>query len=66
MSGIQTFIFMERIIQATINALGFLENGVYYPEPDCFGMLSGKEFFWILPFYQFFFVRFYETRKSFF
>uniref|UniRef100_A0A0R3RYB6 Rhodanese domain-containing protein n=1 Tax=Elaeophora elaphi TaxID=1147741 RepID=A0A0R3RYB6_9BILA len=27
---------MERIIQATINALGFLEDGVYYPEPDCF------------------------------
>ncbi|VDP15082.1 unnamed protein product [Onchocerca flexuosa] len=27
---------MERIIQSTINALGFLENGVYYPEPDCF------------------------------
>ncbi|VBB31288.1 unnamed protein product [Acanthocheilonema viteae] len=27
---------MERIIQATINALGFLEDGIYYPEPDCF------------------------------
>uniref|UniRef100_A0A915Q8C5 Timeless N-terminal domain-containing protein n=1 Tax=Setaria digitata TaxID=48799 RepID=A0A915Q8C5_9BILA len=27
---------MERVIQATINALGFLEDGVYYPEPDCF------------------------------
>ncbi|CAG9539488.1 unnamed protein product [Cercopithifilaria johnstoni] len=27
---------MERIIQATINALGFLQDGVYYPEPDCF------------------------------
>ncbi|EJD74762.1 hypothetical protein LOAG_17967 [Loa loa] len=27
---------MERLIQATINALGFLEDGVYYPEPDCF------------------------------
>ncbi|KAK6103557.1 Timeless family protein [Brugia pahangi] len=27
---------MERIIQATINALGFLEDDVYFPEPDCF------------------------------
>ncbi|KAM3715757.1 Protein timeless [Dirofilaria immitis] len=30
---------MERIIQSTINTLGFLEDGVYYPEPDCFESL---------------------------
>ncbi|KAJ1346118.1 hypothetical protein KIN20_000820 [Parelaphostrongylus tenuis] len=27
---------MEAIIQATISALGFLENDVYYQEPDCY------------------------------
>ncbi|VDK31836.1 unnamed protein product [Gongylonema pulchrum] len=27
---------MEAVVQATISALGYLESGVYYPEPDCF------------------------------
>ncbi|VDM55455.1 unnamed protein product [Angiostrongylus costaricensis] len=27
---------MEAIIQGTISALGFLENDVYYQEPDCY------------------------------
>ncbi|KAF8358976.1 tim-1, partial [Pristionchus pacificus] len=26
---------METIVQGTIGALGYLEDGVYYPEPDC-------------------------------
>jgi hypothetical protein len=30
---------MDAVVQATISALGYLENGVYYREPDCFGML---------------------------
>ncbi|VDM83617.1 unnamed protein product [Strongylus vulgaris] len=27
---------MEVIVQGTISALGYLEDGVYYQEPDCF------------------------------
>ncbi|VDD89319.1 unnamed protein product [Enterobius vermicularis] len=27
---------MEAVIQSTISALGCLDDGVYYPEPDCF------------------------------
>lgn len=28
---------MDALIQGTISALGYLEDGVYYQEPDCFG-----------------------------
>lgn len=27
---------IEKEVQSLINTLGFLENGVYYQEPDCF------------------------------
>lgn len=26
------------VLQSTINSLGYLEDGKYYAEPDCFGM----------------------------
>lgn len=51
MLNVQTFFSMERIIQATINALGFLEDGIYYPEPDCFGIILEKIIFFLLNFY---------------
>lgn len=28
---------LEKVIQATVASLGYLENGVYFAEPDCFG-----------------------------
>lgn len=33
-------MFLEKVVQATVASLGYLENGIYSPEPDCFGDLS--------------------------
>lgn len=30
---------IEKIIQTHISNIGYLENGVYHCEPDCFGKL---------------------------
>lgn len=29
---------MEKLVQSTISSLGYLEKGVYFKEPDCFGI----------------------------
>jgi hypothetical protein len=38
----------EKLVQATVASLGYLENGVYFPEPDCLGkyLLNIQLFFY--------------------
>jgi hypothetical protein len=30
---------LEKLVQVTVSSLGYLQESVYYPEPDCIGKL---------------------------
>lgn len=32
-------MIIEKVIQALISNIGYLEDGIYHCEPDCFGKL---------------------------